>query len=167
MQDIESCFLKAEVLNLSATFLECKILMQKTWDVNATVRNVRLAAQRNLIIDWFGMLYIGSNCWNTLWQRFSIPATPPMILGACHRFRHLFHSNISEWGSGHHRIFHHDSIQRERIYSIQRSLKCTRCEFKLYLITDAFVTRHTSLVSLVCVWRRWHSANMWMNVPKK
>ncbi len=51
-----------------------------------------------------------------LTQRFSIPvlAPPRSAYFVCYsyRFRRLFYSNISALGSGHHRIFHHDSSSK-------------------------------------------------------
>ncbi len=71
-----------------------------------------------------------------------------------YRFRRLYYSTVNALRSGHHITGYSTMIPvgSERICSIQRALKCARCEFKLYVFTEVYyVTLHASLVSFVCV----------------
>ncbi len=86
----------------------------------------------------------------------SSPCTPRSAHFS-YRFRRLYYSMVSALWSGHHITGYSAMIpvRSERICSIQRALKCARCEFKLYLFTEVYyVTLRASLVSFACVWRR-------------
>ncbi len=90
--------------------------------------------------------------------------------------------SLSALRSGHHQIFRNDSSsKRAYICSIQRTLKCARHEFKLYLFTEVQYilyiyiyiytnsiychTSHFSKEFPLCV-KTLRSANPWMNFPK-
>ncbi len=89
----------------------------------------------------------------------SSPCTPRSahFVHFSYRFRRLYCSMVSALWSGHHITGYSAMIpvRSERICSIQRALKCARCEFKLYLFTEVYYfTLRASLVSFACVWRR-------------
>ncbi len=94
--------------------------------------------------------------WYPLTQRSSIPvlAPPRSAHFVCfsYHFRRLFYSNVSALGSGHHRIFHHDSSSKRTYIFHSRCIEV--CETWIKIV---YIYRGT---------RRCAAQIPWMNVQK-